>query len=62
MIGHMLGFRLPDTYVFWILGIDLDTSTINYYTQMLHVWNIFLHLPQNQRNVGKYSIHGASGL
>ena len=32
-------------------------------TQMLHVWNMFLHFPQkNGPNVGRYSIHGASEL
>ena len=31
-------------------------------SQMLHVWNIYLHLPQKwPSHVGKYSIHGASG-
>ena len=30
-------------------------------SQMLHVWNIYLHLPQKWPNVGKYCIHGASG-
>ena len=31
-------------------------------SQMLHVWNIYLHLPQKWPSyVGKYSIHGASG-
>ena len=33
-----------------------------YYTQMLHVWNIYLHLGKFRINVGKYSIHGASGI
>ena len=29
---------------------------------MLHVWNIYLHLPQKSPSyVGKYTIHGASG-
>ena len=32
-------------------------------TQMLHVWNIYTYIyPKNDPNVGKYSIHGASGL
>ena len=30
-------------------------------THMLHVWNIYQHLPKNHPNVDKYSIHGASG-
>ena len=29
---------------------------------MLHVWNIYLHLGKFRINVGKYSIHGASGI
>ena len=30
---------------------------------MLHVWNIYLHLPQTWPSyIGKYSIHGASGI
>ena len=28
---------------------------------MLHVWNIYQHLPKNHPTVDKYSIHGASG-
>ena len=29
---------------------------------MIHVWNIYLHLGHFRGNVGKYSIHGASGI
>ena len=32
------------------------------YTQMLHVWNIYLHWVIIGVNVGKYSIRGASGI
>ena len=33
------------------------------HAQMLHVWNIYLHLHQKYSpNVGKYSIHGAFGM
>ena len=32
-----------------------------YLFQMLHVWSIYEHLRKNDPNVGKYSIHGASG-
>ena len=28
---------------------------------MLHVWNIYQHLPKNHPNVGKYTIYGAYG-
>ena len=28
---------------------------------MLHVWNIYHHLPHKWPNVGKYSIHGSYG-
>ena len=32
-------------------------------SQMLHVWNIYLHLPQKWPSfVGKYTIHGAHGF
>ena len=33
-----------------------------YHSQMIHVWNIYLHLGHFRGNVGKYSIHGASGI
>ena len=56
----------------WLLGQDPGTQTgpkviagthDGYYTQMLHVWNIYLHLSQKWPSyVGKYSIHGASGI
>ena len=33
-----------------------------YYTQMIHVWNIYLHVPHvHDPNVGKHTIHGSSG-
>ena len=38
----------------WFVG---DT-----YTQMLHVWDINLHLSDFWGNVGKYSIHEACGI
>ena len=38
----------------------LDTSR---HSHMLHVWNIYQHLPeQNHPDVGKYIIHGAYGI
>ena len=44
--------------------IQTETSTIRmiFLSQMLHVWNIYLHLPQKSPSyVGKYTIHRASG-
>jgi hypothetical protein len=32
------------------------------HTKMLHVWHIYLHLCHFWVNVGKYCIHGASGI
>ena len=36
--------------------------SLSIYTQMLHEWNIYLHLGHFWVNVHKYSIHGASGI
>ena len=36
--------------------------SLSIYTQMLHEWNIYLHLGHFCVNVHKYSIHGASGI
>ena len=42
----------------WATGIKFRTSS-----HMLHVWNIYQHLPYiNDPNVGKYTIHGAYGV
>ena len=32
------------------------------HSQMLHVWNIYLHFLQNDPNVGTYSLHGGYGI
>ena len=57
------------------MGLRIENTTVNrcrwgnhqvvdkifIHAQMLHVWNIYLHLDHFGVNVGKYSIHGASG-
>ena len=60
--------NLQAVVLFWLVGwiflvgeIDTWCSPI-FLSQMLHVWNIYLHLPKNHPNVGKYTIHGASGF
>ena len=55
----------------YITGIIAEKTSIsvcvcvcrsNPISQMLHVWNIYLHLPQKiTQNVDKYTIHGAFG-
>jgi hypothetical protein len=41
--------------------LDISWYTKSIY-QMLHVWNIYLHLGDFWANVGKYSIDGAYGI
>ena len=47
------------TYHWWKLMMRFEWKCD---AQMLHVWNIYLHLPKKSPNVGKYTIHGASGM
>ena len=42
--------------------INYVLSSAYFISHMLHVWNIYLHLPQKSSSfAGKYTIHGASG-
>ena len=49
-------------YIYISLSLPLSPINISYLTQMLHVWNIYLHLAIFGPNAGRYSIDGAVGL
>ena len=53
----------PEQKLMWRPKRTTNITVICWYrSHMLHVWNIYLHLPeQNHPNVGKYTIHGAYG-
>ena len=43
--------------------ISKNPYLLHILTHVLHVWNIYLHLPNKwPSHVGKYTIHGASGM
>ena len=46
-----IAFRSPTVYILSMIHLS----------HILHVWYIYLHLGHFWANVGKYSIHGASG-
>ena len=55
----------PESAILWAFfqGRGGDEHTPLNHTQMLHVWNMYLHLPQKSPIfVGKYTIHGAFGM
>ena len=58
----MVSWDISWEYFMGICYLIYKQVSWNMATQMLHVWNIYLHLPQKWPNVGKYCIHGASGL
>ena len=61
-LGNMMKPCPWNNYIYVEWYESIYHTTASYFWVMLHIWNIYQHLPKNHPNVDKYSIHGASGM